>query len=213
VDVDSIAEGLWRWTARHPDWTPGEDWDPVVACAYYEAPDAIVLVDPLVPSEEDDRERLLRALDRDVEQAGLPLAVVLTIFWHARSADELARRYDGTVWAHAPAAGRAEADVTDAFELGDALPGGIEALDAGRRGEVVFWIPPHRTLVTGDVLLGDEKGGLELCPEDWLDGDEDRARVLTSLQALRALPVERILPAHGVPVLEDAPGALARALA
>ena len=38
-----------------------------VGSVYYEADDAVVLIDPIVPSE--DRERFLDALDRDVERA------------------------------------------------------------------------------------------------------------------------------------------------
>jgi hypothetical protein len=34
VQVDELAPGLWRWTAEHPAWTPGEEWEPDVACFY-----------------------------------------------------------------------------------------------------------------------------------------------------------------------------------
>ena len=49
VDVLQIDDGLWRWTALHPDWKVGDDWEQEVGCVYYEAPDATVLLDPLVP--------------------------------------------------------------------------------------------------------------------------------------------------------------------
>ena len=58
MQVDRISDGLWRWTAPHPDWhddpaSPYGGWDRDVACIYHEAPDGIVLIDPLVPSGED----------------------------------------------------------------------------------------------------------------------------------------------------------------
>ena len=85
MDVDELAPGLWRWTGYH------EEWKQDVGCVYLEMPDAIVLVDPLIPSE--DEARFLAALDRDVKRERKPVHVVITIFWHARSAGALARRY------------------------------------------------------------------------------------------------------------------------
>ena len=137
-----LRPGLWRWTARHPDWTPddggAEGWGPDVGCVYYEVPDAIVLVDPLVPRGEH-RARFLDALDRDVHRAGRPVAVLLTTFWHERSAAELRARYPGSaVWAHELSVHRIDVEVTNPFRLGVPLPGSIEAHDATRRGgEVV----------------------------------------------------------------------------
>src|SRR5262249_12662425 len=88
MDVREVRPGLCRWTARHP-----EGADRLVACAYLETPEAVVLVDPLVPREE--AQRFFEALDRDVARADRPVAVVLTNPWHRRSADTLAQRYDG----------------------------------------------------------------------------------------------------------------------
>jgi glyoxylase-like metal-dependent hydrolase (beta-lactamase superfamily II) len=215
--VLEIAPGLWRWTGLHPDWTPedaeDEGWEREVGCVYYEAPDAVVLIDPLVPPEEADK--FLAALDRDVERAGKPLHVLVTIFWHARSAGGLAERYpEARVWAHEPAAELVaeRAAPTDFFRAGDTLPGGVRALDAHRAWEVVFWIPEHRALVTGDVLLGAEGGGVRVCPDSWL-GERDPEEVRRGLRALLELPVERVLLAHGEPVLANGRAALEAALA
>ena len=46
----------------------------------------------------------------------------------------------------------------------DTLPGGVVAVDAHRAFEVLFWLPTHNAVVTGDVLLGSDEGGLSLCP-------------------------------------------------
>jgi glyoxylase-like metal-dependent hydrolase (beta-lactamase superfamily II) len=196
VDVLDVAPGLWRWTGYH------EEWKEDVGCLYLEAPDAIVLIDPLVPPEAAGR--FLEALDRDVERTGLPVHVLVTIFWHSRSAGELARRYGGGLWA--PTRGRAAiarrtGDVTETFRPGDVLPGGIEAYPSGRGTEVVFWLPRHRAIVAGDVLLGDLEGGLRLCPESWLPRGVRHDAVRAALQPLLELPVERVLVSHGVPIL------------
>ena len=214
--MQRIRPGLWRWTAPHPDWTPeegGDDgWERDVGCVYYEAPDAVVLIDPLAPSGADG-ERFWEALDRDVERAGRPVAVLLTVFWHERSAQEVVERYPGaTFWAHERALDRLEGTVTNPFRLGDALPGGVSAYDANRRDEVVYWLPEHRALVAGDVLLGAPGGGVRVCPDSWLPSDVDPAEFRGSLRPLLELPVELVLLAHGEPVLADAKAALARAL-
>jgi len=211
VEVERIAEGLWRWTARHPDWKPGADWDEEVASYYVESEGEVLLVDPLVPGEEAGRERFLEALDRDVRRARPP-AIVLTVYWHERSAAELAQRYDGaTVWAFAPTCDRIEATVTNPFAAGDDLPGGVQAFEADPE-EVVLWIPAHRAVAAGDALLGDNEGGVRLAPDSWFAEGVDAQSVRASLAPLRDLPVERILLGHGRPVLADARSKLEAAL-
>jgi glyoxylase-like metal-dependent hydrolase (beta-lactamase superfamily II) len=192
VVVHKLAPGLWRWTGLHPDWTPEqggpEGWEQEVGCVYYEASEAIVLVDPLAPPE--DEERFWRALDRDVERAGKPVHVVVTVKWHTRSTDEIAKRYGAAV--------------------GGPLPKGIEGHHAVAFDETILWIPEHGALVFGDVVLGAEDGGVRLCPESWLDGT--REQLAGALRPLLDLPVERLLVSHGEPVLADGRAALAQAL-
>ena len=212
VDVQTIADGLWRWTALHPDWTPKADWDEEVASFYVESEGDVVLVDPLVPDDDRDRKRLLDALDRDVERAGAP-AIVLTVFWHERSATELAERYAGaTVWSYAPTLDRLEGNVTNPFTVADPLPGGIRAIDADGE-EAVLWIPSHHALAVGDVLHGDAEGGVRVAPDDWFAEGTDPHALRAAMRRLLELPIERILVGHGRPVLEAAHTKLAAALA
>lgn len=203
MDVLEIAPGLWRWTGFH------EEWRQSVGCVYYEAPGAVVLVDPLVPPEDADR--FWAALDRDVERAARPVHVLVTIYWHTRNAREIVERYGARLWAHVKAertVGRRAGEVTDLFDPGDPLPGGVEAF-LGRWSEVVYWIPEHRTLVTGDIVLGGKDGGLRLCPESWTPTAGGHGRWRENLAPLLDLPVERVLVSHGEPVLENGKAALA----
>jgi hypothetical protein len=190
VDVAEIAPGLWRWTAPHPAWSEADadDWARDVGCVYAEVEGGIALIDPLVPADLDERERFWRALDRDVERLGAP-HVFFTCPDHLRSSVEIDARYDA-----------------DASEVA-----GVVALPTERVGEIVYWLPAHRALVPGDVLLGDGEGGVRVCPDDWLEG-ADRDAVWASLEPLLDLPVERILVSHGEPVLADGAAALRRAL-
>ncbi len=188
MQVRELARGLWYWTGRHPAWTPADGspdgWDQEVGSYYYEAPDAVCLFDPIVPME--DRDRFFDALDRDVERAGQPVRILVTTDHHRRSAAELAERYGGAV---------------------GELPTGVEAA-AAAWDETVYWLPEHRALVCGDVILG-RAHGLEV-PRTWL---EDRyERTLVELRPLLDLPVERVLVTHGEPVVEDGYEALERAL-
>jgi glyoxylase-like metal-dependent hydrolase (beta-lactamase superfamily II) len=187
--VRELATGLWWWTALHPAWTPADGgpdgWEHEVGCVYYEAPDAVVLFDPLVPME--DRDRFFRALDRDVELAARPVRVLVTVAEHARSSAELAERYGGTI-----------GEVPAAVEV---------ALDAW--DEQVFWIPEHATLVAGDILV--VRDGVLQLPRTWI-APERYDEVVASLRPLLELVVERILVGHGEPVDENAGEALAAAL-
>ena len=210
MDVVEIAPGLWRWSTYY------EEWKQDVGSVYCETEDGAVLVDPLVPHGPPDvREHFLRSLDRDVERMDGRVHVLVTVFWHVRSVAEVAARYDAQVWA--PTSGRAAIErrvgkVTDTFRPGDRLPGGIESFRTARAAEVVFWLPQHRALVPGDVLLGDGEGGLRLCPQSWLPEKKSVADLAESLRPLLELPVERVLVSHGEPVLEDARAKLAAAI-
>jgi len=196
VQVREVANGLWYWTGRHPGWTPAaggvNGWDQEVGCYYYEGPDAVCLFDPLVPME--DRDRFFEALDRDVERAGQPVRILLTVDAHKRSWTELAERY-GT-------------DTPPLPPERPELPTGV-AVVAEPAGELVFWLPEHRALIAGDVIIG-RAHGLEV-PRAWLEDGWDAA--VAALRPLLELPVDRVLVTHGEPVLEDGHEALERALA
>jgi hypothetical protein len=186
MNVVELAPGLWRWTAPHPDWSEGEGWEQDVGCVYYEAGSATVLIDPLVP---DERELFCAALDRDLERRRLPVTILLTCAWHARSRDELTERYGAD----------------------DSAPAGVQAFAMPEVDEVVWWLPEHRALVAGDLLLG-SADGVRVCPDSWIEEPATPESVRAAMQPLLELPVEQVLVSHGDPVLEDGRDALARAL-
>ena len=209
--MDEIRPGLYRWTAEHPDWTPEEGgpegWEPEVASYAYTASDELVLFDPLVPDDATWEE-----LDRLVAEHGAP-AVLLTIFWHARSSNAVTERYPSTtvlIHERMEDRGRERVPAVRTFRDGDPLPAGIEPTMV-RRGETVYWIPEVRALVAGDALLGTQDGGVRLLPDSWL-GDYKREDLLASLQPVAELPVELVLLTHGEAV-ENGGTALAAAIA
>jgi glyoxylase-like metal-dependent hydrolase (beta-lactamase superfamily II) len=203
MDVEQIAPHLWHWTAPHPDWTPdgfknGEGWQKDVSSYALVAGDSLVLFDPLTP--EDEEPAFWETLDRDVEGHGPP-AILLTVFWHARSSQEIADRYDGaSIWAHEPAAEWINERVrsTNTFKPGDDLPGGVAAYPMHLQEEVAFWIPGHKAVVLGDAVLGYE-GRADLCPPSWLREQETMDEVRAAARRILDLAPQRLLLTHGGP--------------
>jgi hypothetical protein len=200
--LTEVRPGLYRWTAIHPEANPAPtrgspaDWGPEVGSVAYAGPDALVLVDPLVPADRDD---LRDELDALVRRHGQRVAILTTIGFHRRSRDELAGRYGAST-------SRARAS----------LPEGVETLRIQGAGETMVWLPEHRALVPGDRLIGDDLGGLRLCAESWLrylPSGMDLAGLRAALAPVLELPVELVLVSHGEPVLEAGRDAVAQALA
>jgi glyoxylase-like metal-dependent hydrolase (beta-lactamase superfamily II) len=213
MDVQEIAPGLWHWSAKHPEWKPesrgsGEGWDEIVSSYALVADDALVLIDPLVPADEPDR--FWEALDRDADAHGLP-AILITVFWHARSAQEIAERYPGaTIWAPAdtPTEVAKRLDSPNTYAAGDTLPGGVRANAVSRLGEVVLYLPSHKAVAFGDVVLD----GVRLCPDSWLRNEMTRKDVAEALRPLLDEEIDVLLLTHGGPVADDARRRLERAL-
>jgi len=189
MEVQRLAENLWRWTAPHPAWREGDDWPREVGCVYYRTPAATVLIDPLVPAGEE--EEFWRELDRDLADAGTPLLVVLTAPWHARSSAQIDERYGAAIVGAGAVEGLAVLPVPPIEE-----------------GQVALFIPEHGALVTAEILA-DFGSGLAVYASPALG---DQAALAQFLQELRALPVELLLPAHGSPVLAGAREILAAAI-
>jgi len=191
MDVQQLADGLWRWTASHPNAANWPDWGPPVppevGSVYYEAPDAVVLFDPLLPAGEE--EAFLAYLDRDVERLGLPVSILVTAAWHERSSAILRERY------------RADERVPETVE-----PYPVEGAP---EEQLAYFIRPHRALVVAEILVGDGRGGLALSTSPALT---DRAALDRSLREIAALPVEFVLVSHGDPVLRHGRRAIESAL-
>ena len=191
-----IEPGLHYWTAAHPNWDPvpepesPADWPEHVGCVLFEAPGAVVLIDPLVPEE--------RWGELDERIADRRVVVLTTMRFHGRSRDAVLERYRGTRVRHdAP------------------MPAGVEALPVAGFDETMYWLPEPRALVPGDRLIGAAGGGVRICPASWLDyipSDEGVDELRVALAPLLDLPVEHVLLSHGAPVIGGGREALAEAL-
>jgi glyoxylase-like metal-dependent hydrolase (beta-lactamase superfamily II) len=191
--VIDVAPGLWLWRLRHPDWTPGLDWEPLVTSTCVESGGEVAILDPLAPPDDDDG--AWQRLD-----ARPPSFVVVLKPDHVRDVDRFVRRYGARAfgpwlfW-------RDDVPETELepIEPGSVLPGGLVALYEGRwRNETPLWLPEQRTLVFADALTAPE-GELRV----W-DSPAHKARALPALRDMLELPFERIIVAHGEPVHDRA---------
>jgi hypothetical protein len=202
LEPTELSRGLWRWTAPHPEWQPREPrspdhWPREVGCALFQTSSWALFIDPLLPPDvtafwhwADERCR-----SRSV-------AVLTTVGYHERSRAAVIERYGA-------------ASYEPAGDSEHVLPGGVQTFAIAPLGEMIVWIASLKTLVPGDAIIGAAGGGLRLCPESWLDFAPERvtrAEVRQHLLPLLELPIERVLVAHGEPVLENGHKALEQAL-
>jgi hypothetical protein len=203
--VEQLARGLWRWTARHPEWHPGEFGSEVASFAL-QAGDDTLLIDPLLPPEP---ESVLEQIERTL---GERLTIFITIPYHVRSSEELWRRFRGkvetTIRGHPACAKRlTRKSGFKALAPGDELPAGVSAQRIGRprRHETPLHIPSHRALVFGDAVV-ELDGKLRVWSDRRVDEDVERFyrdRFNPTLEPLLELDFERVLVTHGEPVLKD----------
>jgi hypothetical protein len=211
--VAEVADGLWRWSTRHPEWHPRGFGDEVACFAARDGDGGLVVVDPLLPPEPDAVWSVLEGA-----RAG-PVTVVVTIPYHVRDAAAVAERLGGTVVGHRAVARRLPAGTAfRAVSPDDGLPSGVRVFAIGkpRRYEQPLWLPSHRALVFGDAIV-ESGGALRVWAQGRPLGPETTRfyhdRFAPTFAPLLALDPERILVTHGAPVLTGGRAALARALA
>src|SRR3954469_18530197 len=184
-----IGPGLWRWTARHPQWHPGE-FGAEVASFAVDAGGDLLLIDPLLPADDDARVLDLLddlAADRDVH-------VLITIGYHVRSAEQLCERYGGRVYGpHTCAARLRDTVLLHELQPRAAGPAGVVAFPIGRprRTERPLWLPSHAALAFGDSVVATREGELRVWLQDPLDDKRMRwyrERYAPTLEPLLELP-------------------------
>lgn len=210
--MEELRKGLWHWTARHPEWEPGAEWDPDVSSYAVDDGDYLLLLDPLdVPSE-----LLELANERKT-------AIVLSAPWHERSAQKLVEQLGAPVYTPLPdtaedlirmfgitaeQAGDGSPDLVwllreqkgeaHTYKAGDPFPFGIEAYPGHRPNDTMLWVASHRAVISGDTIV-DFGEGIHI-NERWLRWDITLEKVIEYLRSLLDLPIEHLLLTHGGPV-------------
>jgi len=207
--VQELRPGLWHWQAPHPDWTSDERWPQQVSSYAFDDGERVLLFDPLAVPDQV----------LELAQQREP-AIVLTTPWHERDTQALVAQLDAVLYAPPPDTAQ---DLIDKFgitaeqagdgspdlewvrnagvdvhwyEGGDRLPIGIEAYAGREHNDLVLWLERAQAVVAGDTIV-DFGAGLSL--NEWLRAGVRREEVVERLRPLLALPVEFLLPAHGVP--------------
>jgi len=201
INVQEIEPGLHYWTAPHPAWQGAADWPEDVGCVCYEAPEQVVLIDPLVP-DADERE-LWAMLDGWVKER--PAVILLTAPWHLRSAPVVSQRYGLSIWAHEVARSRISCPTHSGR-----LPQDVELFvpKGAAEGQVAFFLRNPRALVVAEFFMGTD-GGLQVLASP---AERNLTAFRDSLETLLDLSVAHVLVAHGEPVIHNGREAIAEAL-
>ena len=209
--MDELVPGLHRWTARHPDWHPADAFGAEVASFALQTPDGdLLLVDPLLPPDQDD------LLDALAAGATGDTYIFITIGYHARSAEPLAERYGATI--HGPETVRTRLAKDDDFRpLDGDGPAGTKTYTIGRprRSERPILFPSHDAIAFGDALVTTPEGELRMWCQDDLTEDRlafYRDRFAPTLAPLVDAHPRHILTTHGAPVLNEGTAALEKAI-
>lgn len=211
--MDEVAPGIHRWTAPHPEWRPKAE---EVNSYALDTGDALLVIDPLVPSEGDERRsQVLAQLDR-LAATARRVELLVTIPYHARSSEQLYERFaprqPTRIWGHANVRRRLRAEtpleLVPTGAAGTAAPvagGAAEAYAIGRprRSEHPIYVPALRAVAFGDAVVG-AQGGLRFWNQSDTTGPEWYRDVFApSLAPLTERQVEHILVTHGPPVIGD----------
>ena len=219
--LERLLDGLWTWTAPHPDWgKPETSWDADVRGYLAFADDATLLIDPLLPPPEDAAGASVRDhLDALVHERGRPVAIFVTIPFHVRSSRELLARFDGTAYSHPKLRARLAKDGRwRELEPGRGHPGGVSAYPIGSppTRERPIFLSSCNALVVGDTIVESRRAG---APRLWANVDAKpgsctwyEKRYVPSFRPLLDLAVDHPLLTHGRPVLGRGHDALVEAL-
>jgi glyoxylase-like metal-dependent hydrolase (beta-lactamase superfamily II) len=192
AELHDIAPGLWLWRLDHPDWAPGQGWDPPVTSVCVESGGEVALLDPLAPPDGDP---VWERLD-----AKPPTLVAILKPDHIRSVDAFVRRYGARAFGPRLFY-RHDIPETELEPLlrDSTLPGGLRTLDDGRAAaETPIYLPEQRTLVFADALTAPD-GELRIWYAPMYE-----TRTLPALRELLELPFERVIVSHGEPVHDRA---------
>jgi hypothetical protein len=200
--MDQIEEGLWHWSAVHPN--HGQR----VSSHAFEP--AKALIDPLEPGDGTN------GLD---DMAFEPDAIILSCRHHRRSATDLRDRFDAKVLV--PEGGMREfrgEEGVRSYEGGDQIAEGILAIDieALSQDETALHIDagPGALLIADSVTREDFDGDLGFVSDELLGDDPDEVK--REIRAQLGLVLEscpsfgHLLFAHGAPILGDGRQALER---
>ena len=185
LEFAQIRPGLWVWHA----------YDPAVKTELFStaisAPSGLCLIDPIPLAKSE------LATITDASPVG---SVVITNANHQRAALDYAGRFLVPVLAHPETLAAMKPHRRG--NLSEIASGtGLEPIeiDGAVAGEIALYQPLHGgTLIVGDALINLDAYGFTFLPSKYCLNQKQMRR---SLRKLLSLPMERILFAHGTPIV------------
>ena len=197
-EIDQVAPGIFIWQV----------FDPAVKADLFstalETAAGAYLIDPVGLTEE-----ALNSLEARQNISG----IVVTNENHEREARRLAERFAVPIYVHTEAGGALALPRTIELEDNGELTPGLSALaiEGAPTGELaLYYDTGGGTMIVGDALINFEPYGFALLPAKYC---RDFKRMRRSLRKLLDYPFERMLFAHGMPILSRARERLEQLLA
>ncbi len=188
ADLLCLSDALWLWQA----------YDPAVKSDLFSSAakwgDRLFLIDPIP---------LAAAALAELKRCGSVAGVLVTNSNHPRAAAAFARRFDATVFAAEPVMREFGDGKTQSIAGGEIVPGLVAIpIEGAASGEMAFHFADNAgTLVIGDALINFEPYGFTLLPAKYCSNQK---QMRGSLRQLLDWPFERLLFAHGLPILSSA---------
>ena len=197
TELTPLCPGIWIW----------EDYDPDLRTDLFSSALAtaagLYLVDPISLAKSE-----LTRLSETKPIAG----IVVTNANHARSACEYSERLTVPIFAHARAFADAKPARFTAVENASLIGGELEviAIEGAAAGEIALYHASNGgSLIVGDALINFEPYGFTFLPRKYCLNEK---QMRNSLHQLLTRGAERILFAHGTPILSGATARLRQLL-
>ena len=197
ADFQQLSPGLWIW----------QGYDSAIKSDLFStairSADGLHIVDP-IPLSEDQLEELSR-LDS-------VSGIIVTNANHQRSACTYSDQFSVPIFAHPAAFPESKPgqlnETTGNATIGNDLE--VIEIEGAAAGEIALYQPSGRgTLIVGDALINFEPYGFTFLPRKYCQNEK---RMRHSLHQLLSRPAERILFAHGTPILSGATARLQQLL-
>jgi hypothetical protein len=194
--MQEVLPGVFHWPAMHPRIN--------LEVSSYWLEDGGILIDPLVPPDVGLRWFELRS--------AAPAAILLSNRHHYRDSARFQDAFGCPVYCNRAGLHEfARAAAVEGFDPGDALAGGLAALEVGGLcpDESALYIPQSRAIAIADgIVRGSpegQTGPLGFVPDSLMDDPPATKRQLLDAYAalVRQVDFEHLLLAHGGPLVGD----------